>query len=676
MSSAFYEADFLELTKLQQWVACKLTPKKDNPAKMDKLPINPHTGGNAQSDNPATWAKYAEAEFMMQILRHNGGKAGVGFEFGQTGKPSGIVGIDLDHVIHDGKIEEYAAEIIRLMDSYTEISQSGEGIHILCKSSKTLHEMNSDINTGFNRNGVEIYDSGKFFMITGEIYGGMKPINERTAQLEQIVKQYYTPKPKPQIQPTQQQQVTFSTPDKSNSELWEVMFNSEAGDKIRRLYGGDISEYKSIHKDGNEYLDPSEADLALCGYLAFYTGGDYSRIEAMMNESALGARDKWRTRADYRQLTINLAIASKDEYYTGKQKSEQTPAKLKQQTQQEVIAPSQPLAFLSFVFGTEYLDSSFEGDMRNFQKYSQRKTGFSNLDERLTIYPAFYVIGAISSLGKTTFNLQLADNFAGMGEHVLYFALEQTRFELVSKSLARLCQPEGAIYESSPTAMEIRKGRITPELRGAIERYKEIAKNYSIVECDFETTASTIIDTINAYIQQYGVKPVVFIDYLQLVRSSNSKLTNTKDIVDDVVRALKKYQMQNELTMFVISSLNRQNYLTVIDFESFKETGGIEYTADCVMGLQLAVMNTGLFETDTKTGKKRKVVKAAKKATPRQIELCILKNRYGISNESFYFQYYPKFDLFLPSTKDIAKEAAEKLVASIPDDDGPRKKPK
>lgn len=359
---------------------------------------------------------------------------------------------------------------------------------------------------------------------------------------------------------------------------------------------------------------------------------------------------------------MDVEVARQLGLTTTQEQQQQTPAML-----QEVITSAQPVAKIEFSFNASYLDSSFEGDIKTFQKYSQRKTGFSNLDGKLNLYPGFCSFGAISSLGKTTFNLQLADYFAQSGEHVLYFALEQTRFELVSKSLSRLCQPEGAFYESSPTAIEIRNGRITPELRGAIEKYKEFARHYSIVECNFETTANTIIETIHAYIQQYGVKPVVFIDYLQLVRSDNPKLkfASTKDVIDDVVRTLKKYQMENELLMFVISSLNRQNYLTPIDFESFKESGSIEYTSDCVIGLQLAVMNAALFETDTKIGEKRKVVKAAKKQTPRHIELCILKNRYGVSNESFYFQYYPKWDMFIPSTWEITKAAFESLVESV-----------
>ena len=198
-----------------------------------------------------------------------------------------------------------------------------------------------------------------------------------------------------------------------------------------------------------------------------------------------------------------------------------------------------------------------------------------------------------------------------------------------------------------------------------MQKFKELSQHKQIIECDFETSMNKVTNTVEAYIKQYGVKPVVFVDYLQLIQSNNPKLTNTKDIVDANVRALKLLQMRNNLVMFVVSSLNRQNYMQVIDFESFKESGGIEYTADCVMGLQLSVMNSGIFETDTKTGEKRKVVKAAKKHKPRYLELCILKNRYGICNESFYFQYYPQWDLFSPTTKDITQEVMKELIEKI-----------
>ena len=106
-------------------------------------------------------------------------------------------------------------------------------------------------------------------------------------------------------------------------------------------------------------------------------------------------------------------------------------------------------------------------------------------------------------------------------------------------------------------------------------------------------------------------------------------------------------QSDNKLVCFVISALNRSNYLAPVDFESFKESGGIEYTADVVLGLQLEVLNDELFTKSNKLIEQRKKVKEAKNETPRRIELVCLKNRYGQSSYGCTFEYYPACDLFV-----------------------------
>ena len=644
-----------DLENFNNWVAYELRPNPDNPQKPKKMPVNPHTGNEAKSNDASTWGTSQEAIAMATQLnsRQNLG-CGIGFMFGEPGKPSGIAGIDIDNCMNDdGTLKDYAAEIVRVMNSYTEYSPSGKGLHILFRLSRSLHEIEPSINTGRKNTslGIEIYDSVRFFTFTGEAYGEPIPIPERTEEAEKILAKYFMQSQKP-TQPPAQKQIVHSAPTETDSELWEKMFNSKNGARIRRLYHGDISDYNN---------DDSAADMALCFDLAYWTNCDYSRIDSMFRQSGL-YREKWE-RQDYRDTTISKAIAMTPEYVP-EVPSQRTGDMTDKPGQEQPESPA-----VTFSFNDAYLDSAFETDIINFQRYSGRKTGFSNLDGKLILYPALYVIGAGSGLGKTTFNLQLADQLAQSGEHVLYFAFEQTRFELVSKSLARLCQPEGAIIDSAPTAMQIRQGRTSPELREAMQKYKEFAGHYAIVECNFTYDVSTIITTVEAYIKTYGVKPVVFVDYLQLIRSDNPKLTNTKDIVDANVRALKLLQMQHELIMFVVSSINRENYLTTMDFQSFKESGSIEFTADVVMGLQLAIMNSKLFEADSKTTKKRKAVKAAKNEVPRSLELCILKNRYGVSNENYYFHYYPRFDLFIPTTEYVIVEAVRDLINSIPDDE-------
>ena len=87
---------------------------------------------------------------------------------------------------------------------------------------------------------------------------------------------------------------------------------------------------------------------------------------------------------------------------------------------------------------TAYINSLMAGEIENFRRSSTRKTGFENLDRQAGgIYPGLYVLGAISSLGKTTFIHQVADQMAAAGEHILFFSMEQSRLEMVSKSLAR-----------------------------------------------------------------------------------------------------------------------------------------------------------------------------------------------------------------------------------------------
>ena len=296
-----------------------------------------------------------------------------------------------------------------------------------------------------------------------------------------------------------------------------------------------------------------------------------------------------------------------------------------------------------------YIDTVMSADIDKFKEAKDRKTGFPLLDAQARgLYAGLYVVGAISSLGKTTFCTQLADQLAAAGEDVLFFSLEQSRLELVSKSLARRTAQKD--ITTAVDSLSIRRGYLPAQVLTAAGEYKAaIADRLSIIEGNFACNITFIGDYIRRYIQKTGKKPVVFVDYLQILqpeKDERGRTQTTKETVDNTVTELKRISRENGLTVFVISSLNRSNYLSPVDFESFKESGGIEYTADVVWGLQLQCMNDELFETDKKTIDKRKTVKAAKAADPRKIELVCLKNRYGISSYSAYFDYFPKFDLY------------------------------
>ena len=317
-----------------------------------------------------------------------------------------------------------------------------------------------------------------------------------------------------------------------------------------------------------------------------------------------------------------------------------------------------------------YIDLLMGGEIEEFQAAKERRTGFSNLDaESGGLYAGLYCVAATSSLGKTTFCHQMADQLAMIGEDVIFFSMEQSRLELVSKSIARMTAQQN--MASAVTSLSIRKGYLPVYVQKAALDYRNaVSDRLSIVEGNFNCNISFIGDYVRQYVRRTGCKPVVFVDYLQILQPSDEiKGQSTKEVIDSTVTELKRLSRELNLTIFVISSVNRMNYLTPIDFESLKESGGIEYTCDVIYGLQLQCLNSDLFSNSmAKIKEKRKKIREEKAKNPRKIELVCLKNRYGIANFSCYFDYYPANDLFVagtPEPKYITDELDEESGVRI-----------
>ena len=296
-----------------------------------------------------------------------------------------------------------------------------------------------------------------------------------------------------------------------------------------------------------------------------------------------------------------------------------------------------------------YINNLMGSDLARFKK--DIKTGYPNLDQESGgLYSGLYVLAAISSLGKTTFAHQMADQIAAAGNDVLFFSLEQSRLELVTKSIARHMAKKD--INSAVTSLAIRKGYLPARVQDAIREYSEaVGDRLSIIEGNFNCTASFIGEYIRAYMDrnkaaETGDKPVVIVDYLQVIQPATEKRQTVKETVDATVTELKRISRDLDITIILISSVNRANYLTPIDFESLKESGGIEYTADVVWGLQLQCLNDPLFDKEKNIKEKREAVKRAKAAPVRKIELVCLKNRYGKPHYSCGFNYISAVDLF------------------------------
>lgn len=275
-------------------------------------------------------------------------------------------------------------------------------------------------------------------------------------------------------------------------------------------------------------------------------------------------------------------------------------------------------------------------------------TGFENLDNVLEggLFEGLYVIGAITSLGKTTFAIQIADYLAQNDHEILYFSLEMSRYEIMAKSISRhtllMCTEQGMKTNFAKTTRGITVGsryiNYSPKEEEIIyasgERYKKYARNIFIIEGIGDVGLIEINEAIKTHIEHTGKAPIVVIDYLQMISPSDLK-ANDKQNIDKIVLELKRISRDYKTPVLVISSLNRDSYKSEISVSAYKESGAIEYSADVLLGLQLQGTGTKNFDVEN-----------AKAQDPRNIELKILKNRNGATGGSLYFQYYPKFNYF------------------------------
>ena len=270
-----------------------------------KKPFNPVTGQPASSTDPKTWATFEECEKAVKKLKYSG----LGYVFNED-----YIAIDLDNVIDEkGNMLPDVLLLLEDLDSYTEYSQSKRGIHVILSKGAINLQKNSGklpVTTAelqrFTREDVkvpaiEMYTTGRYFAITGNIYNGKKIIKENTEEARRLYRTYINPVERPEATATIKSKHNHKAEltDETKA-LLAVMYRGKNGAKIKKLWEGDTGDYKS----------QSEADLALCNYLAFYTDKNPQAINDAFIYSGL-YRDKWdesRGAKTYGQLTIDLAL--------------------------------------------------------------------------------------------------------------------------------------------------------------------------------------------------------------------------------------------------------------------------------------------------------------------------------------------------------------------------------
>lgn len=297
-------------------------------------------------------------------------------------------------------------------------------------------------------------------------------------------------------------------------------------------------------------------------------------------------------------------------------------------------------------------------------------------------------LGALSSLGKTTLLLQLADQLASNNDtDILYFSLEQSGKELVSKSLSRftflnaldqLEDTSKAKYSNRILATKLDNNNefegydLTERilLNKSIYQYDMLSNRLFIIEPK-NTNSLTIKDieeAIEKHISITGNKPIVFIDYLQIIAPEDKHL-NDKQAVDINISNLRRICSIYDLLVFAISSVGRGSYNSSIEMDSYKESGAIEYGSDILLGLNFTRFEEEEIEkmlgNENKKAEVRKVIKEEKDKRPRNVYLEVLKNRNGKVGDKIYFHYYPEFNTFIELDQNGGREDRVSVLKPI-----------
>lgn len=288
-----YESIPEELKALPNWVCWRLVPDEQR-GKPRKVPFNPRTGEAAKSNDSSTWCDFETACNSSTT----GGYDGIGFMFSE----SPYFGVDIDGVADE--IPRYMegepgllADFVDTLRSYTELSTSGAGIHIICRGKLPP--------VGRRRGNIEMYESGRFFVMTGRSASQYHEITDCTETVKSLHEQYIGGGTTPADTPP----ANVVCPE-TIDEILQAVSRSKSADSFMRLWHGDIAGYASH----------SEADMALCNHLAFWCRCDAGKMDAMFRQSGL-MRDKWDRKQSgktYGVMTVQKAIAECRNVYNPK----------------------------------------------------------------------------------------------------------------------------------------------------------------------------------------------------------------------------------------------------------------------------------------------------------------------------------------------------------------------
>lgn len=276
-----------------------------------KIPVDASTGRFAKSTDSDTWASFEDAVDYHE--RTDTDTDGIGYVVHDSDT---VMGVDLDDCRdpQTGDLDGWAGLVVDDVETYTEVSPSGTGLRQFGLGFVPDGGNRGDVED--TEGHIEMYDTARYLTVTGaKLDGTPDDVHQVNDEISELHARYIADDESAQTaesggvegdSPASNPTLNADKPgsvDLSDSELVEKAKSAGNGDKFRRLWNGDSTGYESH----------SEADLALCGLLAFWSGGDRQRIDQLFRQSDL-YRDKW-DREDYRERTIDKALEGRSEFY-------------------------------------------------------------------------------------------------------------------------------------------------------------------------------------------------------------------------------------------------------------------------------------------------------------------------------------------------------------------------
>lgn len=647
-----------EMKEVPQWFLWKAEDTKGD-GKLQKVPHSIN-GNNRISymDN----SQFCTFDQVKEIYSNVTGFAGIGF----NPKDTDITVIDIDTTI-----DRETGEVIKpvhhkekpfLNAGYVEKSVSGTGYHVILN-----HKLDESIGTNKNlidtdNNVIEVFHGNVsgWIAITGDVYDNHAQIDNKdtSQQFIKYLKQNYKPKnhdmPISHTEAHTEQSFdldSYNQPKVEMKDVYGLWLNT--GSNILKTKG--ISK-KALWERNDEALqaynnDRSEASYALVSELAYFMWDNPQGLySVVINNRHWNEQDNYmKNNAKRLQHDIMKAINERKRsgnlFQRSTASSNETVPDITEveQRQNELLEH-----YNKSNAGAGLVD--FINGIKENANTPPTSTGFPILDHVLNggIREGLYVVGAISSLGKTTLVQHIADNIAQNDTDVLFISLEMARTELMSKSISRETYLDtieyGGNIRNAKVSLDITDGSKHDSfnndekqlIQTAIKRYSEYADNIYIVEAFGQIGHEDVRQLVELHTQRTGRTPVVIIDYLQIMKPADPRQTD-KTNTDVAVNSLKRLSRDYKTPVLAISSLNRESYNRPMSLSAFKESGAIEYSSDVLIGLDFTKMLDDSTNMDFEEEKDK---------TPRNITLTILKNRNGRTGKRINYLYDPRFNHF------------------------------